>query len=193
MPSSLWMILTSRLFRKCRFRQAPLYTRGRRPKPGMQAMIEAKSYPHFRVVLGITSSPALSGLLMGLIVLARAVSKGHEMPHFWYWLIMLLPFIGISITWYGVPALLLGLIYACLRLYRTPPSLLLVTAFGGTGALAWSVLVRALSSEPLFKITFDANSFPHIPAMNDIVIFVAGAVCSALMGALVLPASISRQ
>ena len=153
-------------------------------------MTEPKSYPSFRVFFGLTMSPALVGLFMGLIIVFNAIAAGRDAPHFWFWIVFLFPFMALASLWYGAPAALLGAIVIILRLYRGFRAYAIVSTLGGATAIFWSVTIRLIASEPLLTFKLDLQTvsvFPYIPIMNDMVIFLVGACASFFMALLVLP------
>lgn len=119
----------------------------------------------------LTLAPALPGLFLGLHVAAIGLFSSAETMTVTELLFGTLGFaIGSAIAgliFYGLPALILSIIYACLELHGCFRHIAIIGLAGGCTALMWSHLV------PL--------------DMKPAVIFVCGAVSSLLSAIYALP------
>lgn len=101
-------------------------------------------YPYLRVIIFFTLCPLLCGFVYGLLGVGSvflhkdgySVSTGIGMSLF-------LPVAGgfTGLFYFAVPAFLVSIIYAVLRLYRVWHSFLLVTLVGGSAAHLWVPII----------------------------------------------------
>lgn len=151
-------------------------------------MTVLKSYPWFKVLLGIILSPALVGFFIGLLVVFHAIYIGEEPPHFWYWILFSFPFIIYSIFCYGLPAAILGVIAITMKIHNGAFANIFMLVLGGALTIIWSVFVRIIFGEPPFKFDMDSSSiFPYIPGFNDLALYILGSLSAFVMAQLVLP------
>lgn len=147
-------------------------------------MSDCQDYPYWRVMIGFTLCPALVSVFMFLVDAVDSVFIRRDSLLSWeqiYYLpLMLVVSLG-ALLFYGVPALILALIYANVRLYKSFVSYFFVSFSGGGGAHLWGWGINYLNSG-------EAHDFPYLPGLGTYGPFFLAATCSLIMAYFVLPA-----
>ncbi|WP_070888294.1 hypothetical protein [Pseudomonas argentinensis] len=134
-------------------------------------------YPLKKVIISFTLCPVLV-VIFGAFDFARVelLSQSSSMSTaeifvaaFWLCVLGSLT----SLLFYGLPALILSVIYASFRLYKCALHVFIVTMAGGFGALAWGTVLSMDINE-----TFN---------------FLSGAITSLVMAMYALPKKIIRD
>lgn len=139
-------------------------------------MTEQTNYPYWRVILGFTLCPAGMALLIVCAMFLFSLFTGQAFSDGWevFGGFFAIAFIAALTALYlfGVPAFLLSLLYAWIKLRKSWWAYLLTFFAGGCGAQAWALLPVAGSEAGLFE-------FPGA--------FILGAISSLIMAFIALP------
>lgn len=141
-------------------------------------MSEQQAYPYRRVIIGFTLCPAMVSATMLVGLFEHIFLHPSPLHPWWVYLVVMLPVAGVALVFYGVPALLLALLYAAVRPYKSLSAYILVFLAGGLGAHLWGPLVNYLNPGQTF-LTF--------PGLGPYGPFLLGATTSLVMAYLVLP------
>lgn len=158
--------------------------------PRVQTMINLLSYPYLKVVFGFSLCPTLIGLLAGPLGIIFGNNPGGL-----YGLDLAIASItaaalaAVTATGlYFIPALLLSIVYAQLKLTKSFLGYTTVFLGGGVGAVLWGILLSQHTPE---KGYFEkvADVWLTQPSIDS---FLMGAISSVVMAWLVLPNSKAR-
>lgn len=145
-------------------------------------MSEQQAYPYWRVIIGFTLCPAMVNVAMLVGLFEHIFLQPSSHHPWWIYLVMMVPVTGVALVFYGVPALILALIYASLKLYKSFGSYVFVSLYGGIGAHLWGVAVNYLKSHKEYV-------FPYLifPGLGPYGPFFLAAALSLIMAYIVLP------
>ncbi|KVX03812.1 hypothetical protein LQZ44_06465 [Alcaligenes nematophilus] len=99
-------------------------------------------YPRWRVFLSFLLCPVLAGPFIGVWLALSGSQPGDEA-----WVVLVGSMAGAllaalnALVFYGVPALLLALLYSVVKPTKTGLSVLLITILGALTALFWNMFV----------------------------------------------------
>lgn len=137
------------------------------------------SYPRWKVFFGFLLCPPIAGVSYAIFLAIEGVLLKNQALDFssTYFVFLLLIAIG-SFGFYGVPAALLGIVYACFKLSKGWRSFLIVFFFSALVAHFWGVIVDAVS--------INNKGFPYIPFESYTPALLAG-FSSLFVSLVVLP------
>jgi hypothetical protein len=144
-------------------------------------MSECQAYPCRRVIIGFTLCPALVSVFMVLGDISNSIFlQGYSLPGWEAYPVFMLVVSAVALMFYGVPALMLALLYAAVRPYKSFGAYVFVFLSGGLGAHLWGLLINYLNSH-------STQDFPGLPGLGPYGIFFLAATTSLVMAYIVLP------
>lgn len=150
-------------------------------------------YPFFKVILAFSLVPIWGGLSMGLIMLftSEYPVDGGLFLKLWFHFVMLLLSMAVAMFFEVIPAMILAVCYALIKLKQGMTSYFLVFICGGAGAYVCTDYLFGLGGgAPLARFEFIRPFFlQNLPSKA----FVLGALFSLLTAIVVLPPKVTRQ
>lgn len=144
-----------------------------------------RKYPYFKVVFGFLLCPVISTALMfffALFYLENFYNKDEPLLYF----LALMSVVSLgAVLFYGVPAILVGVVSSLLKLHKGFNEVLFLLLLGGCAAYAWG---------PLIEFLFPRNRAEPFPGVlwHSSVPFILGASSSFLISLWVLPKKIKE-
>lgn len=139
-------------------------------------MTEKANYPYWRVIIGFTLCPAaialliVSAMFLFSLFTGPALSDGGEVLGGFFVIAIIAAVTALYL--FGVPAFLLSLLYASIKLRKSWWAYIFTFLAGGSGAQVWTLLPVAGSEAGL-------SEFPGA--------FILGAISSVIMAFIALP------
>jgi MFS family permease len=152
-----------------------------------------KEYPSWKVLIGFALCPSLAAaslVLFGFLWDVYAELNGHS---FTIYLATVFLFSVTAMYLYGIPAVLLAILYAMINLRKSLASYVFVFICGGIGAFFWTIIVNYLSTDNTYHPDHGHGaSFPYLK-LGNYELFFLGAISSVVMACVVLPESVDKK
>lgn len=139
-----------------------------------------RKYPYYKVIFGFLLCPIISTVLILFFALFYLDGFYNKDDPFLYFLAIISVVSLGSVFFYGVPAILVGVISSLLKLHKGFNEVLFLFFLGGCVAYAWG---------PLIEFLFPKNRVEPFPGLlwHSSVPFLLGASSSFLISLWVLP------
>lgn len=136
--------------------------------------MKQEKYPYIKIIVSFTLAPTLVSFIVGFFSGASVLAEGIDKLSSAVAIIFITGILGG--IYFCIPAFILSILYAALRLYKVWYSFLLVTIVGGSAAHLWAAIIWGNEESIQSDITNTHGLF-----------FVLGALSSLLVAYFILP------